>query len=192
MTTESSERSAPRGVASGMPPGRRMSTLVVFYSRTGTTRRVAETLARALAADLEEIREKRDRLGVRGYLRSGFDAGLQRWVPIEPLGRDPGRYDLVVVGTPVWNMSLSAPVRTFLANNARRPPELAFFLTEGGTGDRRVFRQMEEVAGKRPVATLVAKQRHVESGRAEPEIDAFVARLRGKVTGAMRGEARLS
>ena len=119
-----------------------MNTLVVFYSRTGRTRKVAETIAAGLGADMEELREATDRIGLRGYLRSLFDATLSRWVPIDALGRDPSRYDLVVVGTPVWVASVSAPVRAFLASNARRLPRVAFFVTEGGRGERSVFRQM--------------------------------------------------
>jgi hypothetical protein len=154
-----------------------MSTLVVYFSRSGTTRRVAETLAGALEADLEGIRELRSRRGWLGYLRSARDARQRRWVPIEALERDPSRYDLVILGTPVWYWSLSAPVRSFLASQSRRLAKVAFFVTEGGSGERRVFRQMAEVAGTQPVATLAVTQRDVESGQASRAIDHFVASL---------------
>ena len=49
-------------------------TLVVHYSRTGTTRKVAESLAAKLLCDSEVIIEERDRSGLLGYLRSLFEA----------------------------------------------------------------------------------------------------------------------
>ena len=164
-------------MASRMQPEWTMSALVVYFSRTGTTRKVAETIARSLGADLEAIHESKDRLGLRGYLRSAFDATLSRWVPIDAIGRDPTRYDLVVVGTPVWGWSLSAPVRAFLSNHAGRLPKVAFFVTEGGGGDRRVFGQMAQVVGADPVATLALVQRDVERGAATRAIQSFVASL---------------
>ena len=154
-----------------------MSTLVVYFSRTGTTKRVAESIAKALGADIEAIHEPADRRGIRGYARSALDASMSRWVPIAPLGHDPTRYDLVVVGSPVWVASLSAPVRAFLARYAHRLPKLAFFVTMGGSGDRRVLRQMSQVAGAEPAAALTLTQRDVEQGKAAVAIDAFVASL---------------
>lgn len=154
-----------------------MRILVVYFSRTGTTRKVAEAIARGLGADIEAIPEPKDRVGLRGYLRSLFDATLSRWVPIGPIGRDPTRYDLVVVGTPVWGWSVSAPVRAFLSNHARRLSKVAFFVTEGGRGDRRVFDQMAQVLAAEPVATLALLQRDVERGAGSSAIERFVASL---------------
>jgi flavodoxin len=161
-----------------------MSTLVVYYSRTGTTRNVAETIARTLGSDIEAIRESRDRFGRRGYLRSALDASLCRQVPVRAMERDPTRYDLVVIGTPVWYWSLSAPVRSFLASYSRWLPKVAFFCTEGGGGDRRVFGQMSEVAEVVPLATLALLRRDVESGDASRAVDAFVESLPKKAPAA--------
>src|ERR1035438_9280213 len=88
----------------------------------------------------------------------------QDGVPTDAVDRDPTRYDLVIVGTPVWGWSLSAPVRSFLSNHARRLPKVAFFVTEGGGGDRRVFEQMAQAVAAAAVATLALAQRDVERG----------------------------
>jgi flavodoxin len=85
--------------------------LVVYYSRSGSTRKIAEALSAALTCDLEEIVENKSRAGFFGYMRSLVEARQKRPSVIEPAKRDPSSYDLVVVGTPVWGWPVSSPVR---------------------------------------------------------------------------------
>lgn len=51
-----------------------MRSLVVYYSRTGNTRYVAEKIATEFNADLEEIIDKKNRSGSLGYAISRLDA----------------------------------------------------------------------------------------------------------------------
>lgn len=155
-----------------------MNALVVFYSRSGTTREAAEHIARRLGADLEEIHDPTDRRGIRGWVRSILDVRRGRKPPITPAIHDPARYDLVVVGSPVWDAHVSAPVHAYLSMHAGALKKVAFFITEGGRGETRAFREMRELAGRGPVATLLLLQRDVQRGRDAPAIDSFVRMLR--------------
>src|SRR5581483_5384377 len=114
----------------------------IYYSRTGNTRSLARQIGDALGAEaeLKEVQDRADRTGIVGYLRSGRDAWLQRRTELAPLEVDLNAFDLVVIGTPVWNASLSSPVRTFLADHANALRAVAFFCTMGGRGSDRVFR----------------------------------------------------
>ena len=51
-----------------------MRVLVVYYSRTGNTRFVAEAVAQSLEADIEEIKDGKNRMGIFGFLRCGYEA----------------------------------------------------------------------------------------------------------------------
>lgn len=130
----------------------RAKVLVVYYSRTGTTRLLASALAKMLAADLEEIRDCRNREGPGGYLRSLFDAIRKRHVEIAPAGLYVSAYDLVVVGSPVWAGSVSAPVRSYLIENRARLPRVAFLCCFGGRGADKALREMQQIVGKAAVA----------------------------------------
>jgi len=141
-------------------------TLVVFYSRSGFTRRVAQTLAQAMGADVEELRDARRRNGLIGYLRCGMEATLRRLPRLMPLGVDPAAYGRVIVGTPVWNASVSSPVRSFLVSHGARCKQVAFFCTFGGSGSDRAFRQMAEACGKQPIATLAIRDREMDGAGA--------------------------
>jgi len=144
--------------------------LVVCFSRSGTTRAIGAALAERLHADFEVITEPVDRSGPLGYLRSLADAVFTRSVHIEASRRDVANYDVVVVGTPVWAGTISAPVRAWLAIHRRKLPHVAFFCTQQMRGDAKVFREMTKLAGKQPVARCAltarldaqAKQRFIE------------------------------
>lgn len=155
-----------------------MNALVVFYSRSGNTRRLARWIAAGLEATLEEIGEDDDRRGFFGYLRSGNQAFFHRRVPIHPPRHDPRRYDLVVIGTPVWRMSMSSPVRTYVEQYAGRLSNVAFFCTMDRFGAKRVFRQMQRACGVAPQATLARTVRDLQVAELPQVVASFVAQLR--------------
>lgn len=158
-----------------------MKTLVVFYSRTGNTRTLAQQLARVMDAEIEEITDRVNRGGILGYLRSGSEGWFGRRTEILPVSKDPCRFDLVIVGTPVWRVSVSSPVRTYLQDHAAELRQVAFFCTMGGFGSRYVFREMEELCGKTPRATLACSERQLAAEDLPAAVEAFAARLRAVV-----------
>jgi flavodoxin len=151
--------------------------LIVFYSRSGTTRRVAETIAAELRCDVEEISDRKSRAGFFGIMRSVIEAARQRPAPIAPTRLNPSSYDLVVVGTPVWAWSVSSPVRTYLMEHGPNLPQVAFFCTLGNRGSESAFAQMQEVAGKPPHAKAAFKTRDVVTGLLPSQLTEFVQAL---------------
>jgi flavodoxin len=148
-------------------------TLVVFYSRSGTTRRIAQALSETLECDLEEITESRPRTGFLGYIRSLLEARRKLPSVIAPKHRDVSSYDLVVIGTPVWAWSLSSPVRAYLTATASQLPEVAFFCTLGARGSESTFAQMTALVGKRPRAVCAITQRDALSASYVERLTAF-------------------
>lgn len=159
----------------------RRSALVVHYSRTGHSRTLAEGIARALGADVEEIRDRTDRCGVAGWLRSGVEAALGASAEIDRPRHDPSRYELVVIGGPVWSGSVSPPVRTYLWLERERLPAVAFFASFGGVGAERALDQMAAVARRRPVATLAVRELETAAGVPRERIKAFAAAARRRL-----------
>jgi len=143
-----------------------MKVLMVYYSRTGVTRKATDKIAELLReagveVKAEEIGEAKRRGGFRGWLGWIRDATRRRTAPIEPVEADLTAYDLVAVGTPVWAWSASTPVRTFCDSHGGKAKQVAFYCTMGGSGDKGAFKAMEELCGKTPVATLALIERHV-------------------------------
>jgi menaquinone-dependent protoporphyrinogen IX oxidase len=137
--------------------------LVVFFSRTGTTRKAAEALAHAAGADLEELRESRSRSGILGYLRSGYEATYRRpSSDLVPPQRDPRNYDIVFIGGPTWSASLSSPVRAYLERQRAALPDTGLFATCGGPRADAVLAQMSELLTKPALAKLTLPEAEVK------------------------------
>lgn len=154
-----------------------MNALVVYYSRSGTTRKVAEQISTFLGGDAEEIHDRTNRSGIMGWIRAGRDAGSKKLTVLEEVKKDPANYDVVVIGTPIWRHSVSTPIRTYISQFGERFKKVAFFCT-GNTGDN-VFGEMESLCGKKPVATLSLRRRQeVEKGHYVEKTEEFVKKLK--------------
>ena len=138
--------------------------LVVYYSRTGRTRQLAEAIAHGLDADIDELRERRDRSGAWGYLRSLADSAAGRGGELVGAYRDPRDYDLVVIGSPVWAGWPASPLRSYLRARKGTFRDVALFVTLGGTSSYRPLRRMSVLAGMPPVETLAVREHQVING----------------------------
>lgn len=148
-------------------------TLVVYYSRSGFTRKVAEQIARACDGEIEEIEEERSRAGAWGFLRSGIGALLKVLTPIQPAKNNPADFDVVVIGTPVWASNIATPVRTYLDQHEGQFKEVALFCTYGGSGAEKVLSDMKALAGKWPLATLALTDDEIKRGLYVDELEKF-------------------
>jgi flavodoxin len=141
--------------------------LIVFFSRTGVTRKVAEALAHATCGDMEELREARSRSGFWGYLRSGYEATYRKSSrELLPAKRDPRGYDIVFIGSPTWNASLSSPIRSYLEQQRAALPDTGLFVTCAGREASAVLAQASELLAKPPLAKLTLRDVDVKYGPA--------------------------
>jgi flavodoxin len=109
-----------------------MKTLVVYYSRTGKTRFVAEKVASELKAEIEEVVDLKNRSGRFGFLRAGYDATRGDETKIGEMQKSPSDFELIVVGTPVWNSRPVSAISTCLKRSDFTGKKVAVFFTNGG------------------------------------------------------------
>ncbi|MEM3432819.1 MAG: hypothetical protein QXP27_01440, partial [Candidatus Methanomethyliaceae archaeon] len=119
-----------------------MKKLVVFYSRTGTTSLVAQKIAEKINGDLEEIKDAKNRAGIIGFLRSGYEGARRKLTIIAETKYDPAQYDLIVIGTPVWAGNMSSPIRTYIVKNREKFNKVAFFCTLSMKDAPKIFQDM--------------------------------------------------
>ena len=154
-----------------------MKTLVVFYSRTGLTKKVAERISSVMQADLEELKDLQDRSGVIGYIKSGRDAMQKKFSEIAPLMKNPEDYDLVIIGTPTWASNMACAPRNYLTQTAGKIKRLACFATQGGETKNKAVVNMAELSGLKSVADLVLTSKEVAKDDYKIKLEEFIKNL---------------
>ncbi|MBB5206541.1 flavodoxin family protein [Chiayiivirga flava] len=154
--------------------------LIVYFSRTGVSRRVAEELRTLLGVshcDIEAVREVHP--GRDGRLRRAFDALTGNLPGVHPRELHPWRYTLVVVGGPVHAGLPAAPLRSFVRGLALHGSEVALFLVGGRRPRMRAFADLQRHLGRTPLAQLWVPAAEVTDGLHAPRLRSFCATLRG-------------
>lgn len=155
-----------------------MKTLIVYYSKNGTTRKLAEEIREKTGSDIEELVSLKKYSGITGFIIAGKE-GLQR-IPgdIKPTNANVSDYDLVVIGTPVWGGNVSSPTRRYLMGNSGKIKKVAFFCTMGGDNSARTFDDMQEACGLKPVATLAVPAKELIKGKHKDKTEEFISVLK--------------
>lgn len=140
-----------------------MKILVVYYSRTKTTAKIAKELSRELKCDIEEIHDRKNRQGILRWFIAGRDGMSKRTTIIEKTVKNPADYDLVIIGTPIW-VNTTPAIRTYLKDNVNKFKKVAFFCTMGGSSGKNAFEEMVQITGKKPVAVMGLRASDVQKG----------------------------
>ena len=128
-----------------------MKSLVVYYTRTGNAKFVAETIAAELGSDIEEVVDLKKRAGKIGWMMAGKDATQEKQTQIGPTTRVPQEYDLIVLGTPIWASKPTPAIRTYIAKNDLSGKKVALFFTM----DSNLKQAVEKTKALIPNATFV-------------------------------------
>lgn len=155
-----------------------MSYLVVYYSRKGTTRKIGEIIATEANWDSEEIIDPKKRKGFIGFLKSGKDATLKKLANIKEIQKNPELYDLIILGTPIWNKRMTPAIRTYITAFKYKIKNVAFFCTEGGSGGQKTFSSMANLCEKAPISTLEITKNDITNENHIVKIKEFIQDLK--------------
>ncbi|HEY3422404.1 MAG TPA: hypothetical protein VGK13_04535 [Methanocellaceae archaeon] len=131
-----------------------MKVLIVYYSLSGTTKKLAERMAGMLQCEVKRL--------------SFFGENV-------PVGKD--KYDLVIVGGPIWLYSPAFPVGRLLLKYKGHLPDVAFFCTYQ-TSIGSSFAKMERKAGTKPRGTLSMKAEEIGTENGDQKLKEFLGLLK--------------
>ncbi|NVM19340.1 MAG: NAD(P)H-dependent oxidoreductase [Candidatus Lokiarchaeota archaeon] len=119
--------------------------LIVYYSLTGNTQFIAETLRDTIEADILElkpIKELKADSGTR-FMWGGFQSTMKKKPELMDFDINPLAYDLIILGTPVWAWNISPPMRSFLSKFDLTNKKVALWMCHAGDGIKAMGRFKE-------------------------------------------------
>ena len=117
-----------------------MSSIVVYFSaEAGTTKRVAENLARSISANIYEIKPEKqytpaDLKWTNPLARCNREKIGKKDVPIEGNVPNWEKYDTVYLGFPIWYYGAPNVINTFCRGYDWSGKNVYIFATSGSSG----------------------------------------------------------
>ena len=111
-----------------------MKKLLVYYSLSGNTAKIAKKIAEKAGCDIAEIKTKVPYTGdYNSIVSQGEDEVNSGFMPeILPLEKNPADYNEIILGTPVWWYTFAPAVKTFLSQTDFSGKKVFPYATNGG------------------------------------------------------------
>ncbi len=151
--------------------------LVVAYSRTGTSLRLARQLARPRGWPVGRIEHVQTRRHSGSWLGGLLEPLLPPRPGVEYLGPPPQDFDLVVLVSPSDAARLAEPMRGFVATHAGELPDIAVIPVTGGGGACAAMDELRGLARRVPLLCAVFTHQEVDDGSCGPRLVAVVNAL---------------
>lgn len=158
--------------------GRR--TLVLFYSWSGNTRKIARLIAQKTGADWKEIvPEQAYPSNYNTVVEQAKQEIQARHYPaLRPIDMDWGAYETVYLGTPNWWSTMAPPVASFLNEVMPTDKVIVPFCTHGGGGAGHIAADIAKYCIGCDVLPLLAVQEDGGS-RVEGLVDQWLKKIGG-------------
>jgi len=153
-----------------------MKSLVVYYSRSGNTKLVAETIAKQMGCDIEEIIDNKNRDGIIGYI--GGVLNHKGPTTIKEMNSKPGDYDLVIIGTPIWWYTCTPAVTAYLKQYGKDIKRAAFFYTCNVDNKISALKDMEGHLGRSPVSTFGIEKPKKNTKTMDKKLKGFIREIK--------------
>ena len=155
-----------------------MNYLVVYYSRTGNNRTIAESIASRLSADVDEIIDKKNRKGKLNWLLAGRDSRAKKLTEIE-YKKNPQEYDTIIIGAPIWAWNPIPPLRTYLQEVDLRGKRVAFFICSKTDAYNNMFQTLAEMTpDSEHVGNFGIQETRFKNEDYTADLEAFIDKIR--------------
>ena len=126
--------------------------LTVYYSTGGNTKTVAQNLHSIIDGDIKEIQLQEKYPNNIFKMSKLIRKQMKEDYLPEIVNIDISNYDVIFIGSPIWNFSISLPLKSFLkSNNFENKILIPFFTYSGGANKDRVFNNIKNLTNAKDI-----------------------------------------
>ena len=155
--------------------------IIVYFSYTGNTKKIAEKIQKKLGCDIIEIKpEKPYSTDYQTVVDEEQNNESTKKTPdIQKMNIDLSKYDEIIIGSPVWWYTIAPVIRTFLKQNDLSGKIIKPYATNAGWLGR-TFKEIEQLCPNSKVENemnIVFESYSDVLVTSEKEIEAWIEQL---------------
>lgn len=152
-----------------------MKTAVIYYSKAGTTKKIAEKIASIFDADLYFVEpEKAYGNYISAVIRVAGEKISKKNPALKTEVADFGSYDTVFIGFPVWYSTLPKHLQEYLHKADLAGKRVIPFATAGAGGKESSLETVKELCPKSDITDYF-----YTSMTAKADVDAWLKGIKG-------------
>jgi hypothetical protein len=119
-----------------------MSTNIIYFTRSGKTKSIADELANQLKTNIYQVTDDKNWQGILGYIKGGFYASSNKPVKIN-IDAKAFDADKLIILTPLWAGGPTPAVRTLLKEHPHN--EITVVFTNDGSDVNKAYVKTENL-----------------------------------------------
>ncbi len=128
-----------------------MKTLVIYYSYTGKTKKLAAETAKKWSADLYEVQEVKRRSAPSAYVLGSLAARGRKTAKLQELRCDFSAYDKLIILMPIW-AGYPAPPMNNIIDKLPKGKTVELIMTSGSGNSKGSAEETKQLISKKGCA----------------------------------------
>lgn len=125
-----------------------MNYKVVYFTRSGTSKRVAEKIAKKLSCETIQISDDKNWKGIIGFIKGGYYASKNKDVDIKT-SKEIETFDELIVVSPLWAGGVAPAIKVFLKSTAIDKVNLVITSSGSIINDRSGYKSVRDIVKNR-------------------------------------------
>jgi len=126
-----------------------MKSVVLYFSRTGNSKRIAQKIADRAGVEIAEISDDKKWGGIIGFIRGGFySVNMKTTNPSVTPAVDLNAFDKVIFVSPMWASNVAPAVYSYIKKEKDNIKELHLLINSGGIPTDDSITRIETSVGK--------------------------------------------